>query len=101
MYRERVIMIMMMISQLIAEFGGVLGGSEGVDESLEGGDGSVDLEYAGSHRLRGVLLPIHQPAPRTEGAPGLDVLKAHNSVSLSRENRGNFPEKGREKATGI
>lgn len=58
MYRERVIMIMMMISQLIAEFGGVLGGSEGVDESLERGDGGVDLKDAGSHRLRGVLFAV-------------------------------------------
>ena len=51
-------MIMMMISQLIAEFGGVLGGSEGVDESLERGDGGVDLKDAGSHRLRGVLFAV-------------------------------------------
>lgn len=68
---------MMMILQLLAEFGRVLGGSEGVDETLERGDGGVDLKYAGSHRLRRVLFAVNQVAPGSERPSSLDVLKAH------------------------
>lgn len=71
---------MMMISQLITELGGVLGGSQGVDESLERGDGGVDLKDAGSHRLRGVLFAVDEVASGSEGPAGLDVLKAHFSI---------------------
>jgi len=66
-----------MILQLLAEFGRVLGGSERVDESLERGDGGVDLKYAGSHRLRRVLFAV---APGSERPSSLDVLKAHFSM---------------------
>ena len=41
----------------MAEFDSVLGGSEGIDEALERGDGGVDLEDAGGDGLRSVTLP--------------------------------------------
>lgn len=37
--------------QLLTVIGSVLGGSDGIDESTESSDGSVDLENPGSHGL--------------------------------------------------
>ena len=42
----------------MAEFEGVLGGSEGIDEALERGYGGVDLEDAGRDGLRRFILPL-------------------------------------------
>lgn len=70
-------------SQPLAELGGILGGAEGVDEALEGGDGCVDLENTSDYRL-GRILPsstsilhrISPPFPRQRPAR-LEILKAH------------------------
>ena len=72
-----------MILQPLAELRCVFGGSEGVDEPLEGGDGGVDLEYSGGHRLRGILLAVEVAPPGTERPASLDVLKAHCIIAFS------------------
>lgn len=73
---------------------GIFGGSEGVDEPVEGADGSVDLENPGRHGLRCVLLAVDEVSPRGNKAPtGFQILKAHFlpelcvCPELSRDNR--------------
>lgn len=49
--------------QFLSEFGRVFGCSESVNESLESGDGGVDLKHAGSNRLRRVLFAVDLVSP--------------------------------------
>lgn len=70
--------------QFFSELRGVLGSAKGIDESLECGDGGVDLENARSHSLRSVLLSVDHVLPRRKWPSSLQILKAHDcSFSIS------------------
>lgn len=52
--------------------GSVLGGTDRIDEPTETGDGGVDLENPGGHRLRRLI-----PRRRRGFGAILEILKAH------------------------
>ena len=68
--------------QLLTVFHGVFNGSNGIDESPESSDGSVDLENTSSHCLRGRGARRRPDSSTRSLGPTLDILKTHARFSV-------------------